>query len=271
MAPTVADYLLERLRDMGRATRSSPTPATGSTASSPPGAGRTTTRSSSRPGTRRWPRSRPSGTRSSPAGSACAWPPPGPGAIHLLNGLYDAKLDHVPVVAIVGQTNRTAMGGSYQQEVDLLTPVQGRGQRVRADGHGPRAAAQRAGPGHPRRAGRARARPRSSSRPTCRNSSTPRRPTRSRWCPPRIGHRLARPRARRRGDPPGRRDPQRRRARSPSWPGRAPAAPGASSRRSPNCSAPAWPSRCWARTCSPTSCPTSPARSGCWAPGRATR
>ncbi|MBV2365062.1 thiamine pyrophosphate-requiring protein [Streptomonospora nanhaiensis] len=43
----------------------------------------------------------------------------GPGAIHLLNGLYDAKLDHVPVVAIVGQTHRSAMGGSYQQEVDL--------------------------------------------------------------------------------------------------------------------------------------------------------
>ncbi|MGW4439238.1 thiamine pyrophosphate-requiring protein [Streptomyces sp. NPDC004596] len=45
----------------------------------------------------------------------------GPGAIHLLNGLYDAKLDHVPVVAIVGQTNRSAMGGSYQQEVDLVS------------------------------------------------------------------------------------------------------------------------------------------------------
>ncbi|MGA5131221.1 thiamine pyrophosphate-requiring protein [Streptomyces olivoreticuli] len=43
----------------------------------------------------------------------------GPGAIHLLNGLYDAKLDHVPVVAIVGQTHRSAMGGAYQQEVDL--------------------------------------------------------------------------------------------------------------------------------------------------------
>ncbi|MCU4748839.1 MULTISPECIES: thiamine pyrophosphate-requiring protein [Streptomyces] len=43
----------------------------------------------------------------------------GPGAIHLLNGLYDAKLDHVPVVAVIGQTNRSAMGGSYQQEVDL--------------------------------------------------------------------------------------------------------------------------------------------------------
>jgi pyruvate dehydrogenase (quinone) len=45
----------------------------------------------------------------------------GPGAIHLLNGLYDAKLDHQPVVAIVGQTSRSAMGGSYQQEVDLLS------------------------------------------------------------------------------------------------------------------------------------------------------
>jgi pyruvate dehydrogenase (quinone) len=45
----------------------------------------------------------------------------GPGAIHLLNGLYDAKLDHVPVVAIVGQTARSAMGGSYQQEIDLVS------------------------------------------------------------------------------------------------------------------------------------------------------
>jgi pyruvate dehydrogenase (quinone) len=45
----------------------------------------------------------------------------GPGAIHLLNGLYDAKLDHAPVVAIVGQQARAAMGGDYQQEVDLTT------------------------------------------------------------------------------------------------------------------------------------------------------
>lgn len=43
----------------------------------------------------------------------------GPGAIHLLNGLYDAKLDHVPVVALVGQQPRVALGGSAQQEVDL--------------------------------------------------------------------------------------------------------------------------------------------------------
>ena len=45
----------------------------------------------------------------------------GPGAIHLLNGLYDAKLDHQPVVAIVGQQARTALGGNYQQEVDLVS------------------------------------------------------------------------------------------------------------------------------------------------------
>ncbi|MBV8374318.1 MAG: thiamine pyrophosphate-requiring protein [Candidatus Eremiobacteraeota bacterium] len=45
----------------------------------------------------------------------------GPGAIHLLNGLYDAKMDHAPVVAIVGQAATTALGGSYQQEVDLQT------------------------------------------------------------------------------------------------------------------------------------------------------
>ncbi len=45
----------------------------------------------------------------------------GPGAIHLLNGLYDAKLDHQPVVAIVGQQKRASLGGSYQQEVDLVS------------------------------------------------------------------------------------------------------------------------------------------------------
>ena len=43
----------------------------------------------------------------------------GPGAVHLLNGLYDAKLDHVPVVAIVGQQPTTVLGSEYQQEIDL--------------------------------------------------------------------------------------------------------------------------------------------------------
>jgi pyruvate dehydrogenase (quinone) len=45
----------------------------------------------------------------------------GPGAIHLLNGLYDAKMDHQPVVAIVGQQARASLGGDYQQEVDLMS------------------------------------------------------------------------------------------------------------------------------------------------------
>ncbi|WP_336660885.1 thiamine pyrophosphate-requiring protein [Leucobacter sp. USHLN153] len=43
----------------------------------------------------------------------------GPGAVHLLNGLYDAKLDSVPVVAIVAQQHRSVLGSDYQQEVDL--------------------------------------------------------------------------------------------------------------------------------------------------------
>ncbi len=45
----------------------------------------------------------------------------GPGAIHLLNGLYDAKLDHQPVVVIVGQQKRMGLGGHFQQEVDLVS------------------------------------------------------------------------------------------------------------------------------------------------------
>ena len=45
----------------------------------------------------------------------------GPGAIHLLNGLYDARHDSAPVLAIVGQQASTAMGTDYQQEVDLIS------------------------------------------------------------------------------------------------------------------------------------------------------
>src|SRR6201987_3203032 len=45
----------------------------------------------------------------------------GPGAVHLLHGLYDAKLDHQPGVAIVGQQARAGLGGNYQQEIDLQT------------------------------------------------------------------------------------------------------------------------------------------------------
>ena len=45
----------------------------------------------------------------------------GPGAIHLLNGLYDAQMDHQPVLAIIGQQATTALGSDYQQEVDLIS------------------------------------------------------------------------------------------------------------------------------------------------------
>ena len=45
----------------------------------------------------------------------------GPGAIHLLNGLYDAKMDGAPVLALTGQTYHDLMGTRYQQEVDLLS------------------------------------------------------------------------------------------------------------------------------------------------------
>ena len=45
----------------------------------------------------------------------------GPGAVHLVNGLYDAKGDHQPVVAIVGQKPRAALGSDFQQEIDLVS------------------------------------------------------------------------------------------------------------------------------------------------------
>ena len=57
----------------------------------------------------------------------------GPGAVHLLTGLYDAKGDHQPVVAIVGQKTRASLGADFQQEIDLVS-IQGCRARVRADG-----------------------------------------------------------------------------------------------------------------------------------------
>src|SRR5436309_11397520 len=48
----------------------------------------------------------------------------GPGAIQLLNGLYDAKLDHRPLVAIVGQQKRVSLGSDWLQEVDLPALLQ---------------------------------------------------------------------------------------------------------------------------------------------------
>ena len=45
----------------------------------------------------------------------------GPGASHLVTGLYDARMDHMPVLAICGQQARAALGGHYQQELDLVS------------------------------------------------------------------------------------------------------------------------------------------------------
>ncbi len=76
-------------------------------------------RVSFRPGMRNWQRSWRAHAKFTGDVGVCM-ATSGPGAIHLLNGLYDAKLDHQPVVAIVGQSATSVLGGSYQQEVDLL-------------------------------------------------------------------------------------------------------------------------------------------------------
>ena len=65
----------------------------------------------------------------------------GPGAIHLLNGLYDAKLDNAPVVAIVGQQKRMSLGGDFQQEVDLRSLYKDVAAEYLAEVNDPRQAA----------------------------------------------------------------------------------------------------------------------------------
>ena len=178
----------------------------------------------------------------------------GPGAIHLLNGLYDAKLDHVPVVAIVGQTNRSAMGGSYQQEVDLLSLFKDVAseyvQMVTVPEQLPNVLDRAIRTAVAERAPTAIIIP-----SDVQELSTPRRPTRSRWCPPPSASTGRSPRRPTRGSS-GRPRSSTPGARWPFWPGKAPAVRAASSRRSPNCSAPEWPSPCSARTCCPMSCRT---------------
>src|SRR5690349_3493854 len=65
----------------------------------------------------------------------------GPGAVHLLNGLYDAKLDNAPVVAIVGQQKRMSLGGDFQQEVDLRSLYKDVAAEYLAEVNDPRQAA----------------------------------------------------------------------------------------------------------------------------------
>lgn len=120
MAETVADHVLQRLREWGW-NRFSVTPVTASTGSSPPSGGLlqpAAIHPSPARGDGSLRRDRVRQVQRQGRGLRRDLEH---GAIHLLNGLYDAKLDHVPVVAIVGQTARSAMGGSYQQEIDLQT------------------------------------------------------------------------------------------------------------------------------------------------------
>ena len=70
-------------------------------------------------------------TPNSPAKSASAWPPPAPAPSICSTASTTPSMDHQPVVAIVGQPARTAMGGDYQQEVDLQIALQGRRARIR--------------------------------------------------------------------------------------------------------------------------------------------
>ena len=76
----------------------------------------------------------------------------GPGATHMITGLYDAKLDHQPVLAITGQAARSVRGAHYQQELNLDRVFARRG-RVRAAGHHPSAGRRDPGPRDPHRPG----------------------------------------------------------------------------------------------------------------------
>ena len=256
MTETVADVLLARLREWN-IQQVFGYPATASTACSPPGGGQAMTAVRPGPprgdggvrgGRLRQVHRRRRGLRGDQSG---------PGAIHLLNGLYDAKLDHVPVVAIVGQTDRSAMGGSYQQEVDLLTLFKDVAQRLRADVQRARSSCPIvARPRDPDRA-RARRAPTADHRPLRRLRSSI-RAARARVQAGALEPRLDRPtvtaRTRPRPRPPTCSTPVRR-SRMLVGQGARGARRGAD-RRSPSCWAPVWPRRCSARTCCPTTCRT---------------
>ena len=118
--PTVADYLLERLRAWD-VTKVFAYPGDGINGILAAWGGPTTSPRSSRPGTRRWPPSRPSATPSSPASSASAWPPPGPGRSTCSTGSTTPSSTTCRSSRSSGRPAGRAMGGSYQQEVDLLS------------------------------------------------------------------------------------------------------------------------------------------------------
>ena len=170
----------------------------------------------------------------------------GPGAIHLLNGLYDAKLDHVPVVAIVGQTERSAMGGAYQQEVDLQALLKDVASEYLVEVN----VAQQLPNAIDRafRTALARRAPTAVIIPSDLQSEPYEAPEHAfkqvPSSPPNAFAATLSP------------DPAAVRRRR--------------SNRSPTSSARVWRRRCSARTCCPTTCRSSRGRSACWAPGPAT-
>lgn len=192
----------------------------------------------------------------------------GPGASHLLTGLYDARMDHQPVLAIVGQQARAALGGHYQQELDLLsmfkdvagafvqqasTPAQVRHLLDRAvrTAVGERRVTAIILPNDlqdlPYEA------PARATAPCILASATASRGC----CPTRLTC----------NRPPTCSMPG---ARWPCWSVPAHCRRANKWRRWPKSSGRAWPRRCWARPCFRTPCPGSPVPSACSAPSRAT-
>ena len=195
----------------------------------------------------------------------------GPGAIHLLNGLYDAKMDHMPVVAIVGQQARTALGSDYQQEVDLqnlFQDVSGYVEMISSPAQVRHV--HRSRPAH--RGGRAlrdlRDRAERPAGDGC--SAEPAACARQR---------LFRHRLRANAHPAPSQDELQRAAAVLNAGEKVAILVGAGAlargrrgdRAGRSCSVPVWPRRCWARRHCRTTCRSSPDRSACWAPSRAGR
>ena len=190
----------------------------------------------------------------------------GPGAIHLLNGLYDAKLDHAPVLAIVGQQKRMSLGGDFQQEVDLHALFKDVAGEYLADITDPRQTAHVVD----------RAMRIAQARRTVTAIIVPADVQEmAHEEPPRAHGALY-------AGQPGYRDPVVRpgddelwraagvlnagaEGRHPRRPGR-PSTPPTRSSRSPSCWAPAWPRRSTGVPSCPTICPSSRARSACSGP-----
>ena len=199
-------------------------PVTGSTGSWPRGDGRRTTRSSSRPGMRRWPPSRPSGTRSSPARSACAWRRRARGPSICSTACTTPSWTTYRWSRSSGRPTEVAMGGSYQQEVDLLTLFKDVAsdyvQMVTVPEQLPNVLDRAI------RIAMAERAPTAIIIPADVQELEYSPPTHAfKMVPSSLGIDWPRAAPRRRGDRARRRGPQRRRRRWRSWSGRAPAAP----------------------------------------------